>query len=92
MSKQDPLQESILQVPPSGRLISPEDALDYETGRTNFIESYIYKWFPKLFLRRFKKRYQRYTLFIHVKKMKHEEQVAFFNAVNRFYDNGGKLH
>jgi hypothetical protein len=48
-------------------MITRQDALQYETGRTTFIESQFYAWFPKLFVKKFNKRYLNYQAFMKLK-------------------------
>lgn len=59
-------------------MITRQDALQYESGRTTFIESYFYQWFPKLFIKKFNKRYKNYEAFM---KMKNDiGSTNFLNA------------
>lgn len=92
MSKQDTLQESILQVPSRERVITPQEARNYEAGRIGLIVSLWFLCFPRLFAYRCKCNYRIYKEFMDGKEKLRQEKAAFLRAVNNFYEGGGKLH
>lgn len=61
------------------RLLTREQALEYETGATSFIQSLIGRWFPEYFLRRARRRYDRYVAF-KMYKAEMDQQLATFLA------------
>lgn len=42
------------------KIITEEEAMEYESMRIGFVISFIYVWFPKLFVWKYNRNYKRY--------------------------------
>jgi hypothetical protein len=77
MSKQFEFTDGLLRIPPKELTLPKELLLNYEVGRTGWLQSELFKRFPNWFMRRFEKRYARYVAFMQFKEQQRQSALEF---------------
>jgi hypothetical protein len=71
----------------NNRILSEQQAMEYEVGKMTFIGSYLYKWFFKYYHAKRLRNYKRYLGFMEYKRIemvrKEEERLWIIQALSK---------